>query len=115
MQEQMNLRSFEAAQSNFDLQFKAALSSGQRHISAVNMRAAAYERNLSLDENAVSAQSAAAAARQSIEEIKQLRAQALQNSSANNLSQLEQSQQQAMRSTIEHHMRSLDRSFVLMK
>lgn len=113
MQEQMNLRSFEVAQSNFDMQFKAALSSGNRHISAVNMRAAAYERNLSLDESAVAAQSAAAAARQSIEEIKQLRAQALQNNSTNNLSQLEQSQQQAMRSTIEHHMRSLDRNLPL--
>ncbi|XP_061395210.1 dystrophin-like, partial [Musca vetustissima] len=110
MQEQMNLRSFEA-QNNFDMQFKAALSSGNRHVSAVNIRAAAYERNLSLDENSV--QNAAAAARQSIEEIKQLRAQALQNSSTNNLSQLEQSQQQAMRSTIEHHMRSLDRNLPL--
>lgn len=110
MQEQMNMRSMEA-QNNFDMQFKAALSTGNRHISAVNIRAAAYERNLSLDENCV--QSAAAAARQSIEEIKQLRAQQLQNSSANNLSQLEQSQQQAMRSTIEHHMRSLDRNLPL--
>lgn len=110
MQEQMNLRSLEA-QNNFDMQFKAALSSGNRHVSAVNIRAAAYERNLSLDESSV--HNAAAAARQSIEEIKQLRAQQLQNSSTNNLSQLEQSQQQAMRSTIEHHMRSLDRNLPL--
>uniref|UniRef100_A0A1A9X1L4 Uncharacterized protein n=1 Tax=Glossina brevipalpis TaxID=37001 RepID=A0A1A9X1L4_9MUSC len=112
MQEQMNLRSLEAVQNNFDIQFKAALSTGGRHMSSVNMRAAAYERNLSLDEN-TSAHNAAAAARQSFEELKHLRAQQLQNASTNNLSQLEQTQQQAMRSTIEHHMRSLDRNLPL--
>uniref|UniRef100_A0A1B0BS94 Uncharacterized protein n=1 Tax=Glossina palpalis gambiensis TaxID=67801 RepID=A0A1B0BS94_9MUSC len=112
MQEQMNLRSLEAVQNNFDIQFKAALSTGGRHMSSVNMRAAAYERNLSLDEN-TGAHNAAAAARQSFEELKHLRAQQLQNASTNNLSQLEQTQQQAMRSTIEHHMRSLDRNLPL--
>ncbi|XP_037942603.1 dystrophin-like [Teleopsis dalmanni] len=108
MQEQMNLRSMEAAvvaaQNNFDLNFKAGLTGANRHI--VNLRAAAYERHLSLDESR-DVGSAAAAARQSFEELKQLRTQQLQNVAANNAAE------HSMRPTIEHHMRSLDRNLPL--
>ncbi|XP_034486594.1 dystrophin isoform X14 [Drosophila innubila] len=115
MQEQMNLRSLEAAvQNNFDLSFKASLAAGGgRHLgSSVNLRTANYERNLSLDE------SRAGDSRQSLEELKQLRAQAqqqsLHNSSSSSVSSASASQvEQSMRSTIEHHMRSLDRNLPL--
>lgn len=127
MQEQMNLRSLEAVQNNFDMEFKAALNCGSRHVPTgigLNTRPNIFERNLSMDEsvrtavdvsgNSSSAQSAAVIARQSFEELKQLRTQQLQqNASTTNLTQLEQSQQQAMRSTIENHMRSLDRNMPL--
>ncbi|EDW68106.1 dystrophin isoform X17 [Drosophila virilis] len=115
MQEQMNLRTLEAAvQNNFDLSFKASLAAGGgRHLgSSVNLRTANYERNLSLDE------SRAGDSRQSLEELKQLRAQAqqqsLHNSSSSSVSSASASQvEQSMRSTIEHHMRSLDRNLPL--
>lgn len=115
MQEQMNLRSLEAAvQNNFDISFKASLAAGGgRHLgSSVNLRTANYERNLSLDE------SRAGDSRQSLEELKQLRAQAqqqsLHNSSSSSVSSASASQvEQSMRSTIEHHMRSLDRNLPL--
>ncbi|EDV98610.1 dystrophin isoform X8 [Drosophila grimshawi] len=120
MQEQMNLRTLEAAvQNNFDLSFKASLAAGGghgRHLgSSVNLRSANYERNLSLDE------SRAGDSRQSLEELKQLRAQAQQqslhsNSSSSSVSSASASAsqvEQSMRSTIEHHMRSLDRNLPL--
>ncbi|XP_017873163.1 PREDICTED: dystrophin isoform X4 [Drosophila arizonae] len=115
MQEQMNLRSLEAAvQNNFDLSFKASLAAGGgRHLgSSANLRTTNYERNLSLDE------SRAGDSRQSLEELKQLRAQAqqqsLHNSSSSSVSSASASQvEQSMRSTIEHHMRSLDRNLPL--
>ncbi|KAL7728426.1 hypothetical protein ACLKA6_005185 [Drosophila palustris] len=117
MQEQMNLRCLEAAvQNNFDLSFKASLAAGGaagRHLgSSVNLRTTNYERNLSLDE------SRAGDSRQSLEELKQLRAQAqqqsLHNSSSSSVSSTSASQvEQSMRSTIEHHMRSLDRNLPL--
>ncbi|XP_030374137.1 dystrophin isoform X13 [Scaptodrosophila lebanonensis] len=115
MQEQMNLRSMEAVvQNNFDLSFKASLAASARHLGggSVNLRTANYERNLSLDE------SRAGDSRQSLEELKQLRAQAqqqsLHNSSSSSVSSTSASQvEQSMRSTIEHHMRSLDRNLPL--
>ncbi|XP_017846446.1 dystrophin isoform X13 [Drosophila busckii] len=115
MQEQMNLRSLEASVlNNFDLSFKASLAAnGGRHLTgSVNLRNANYERNLSLDESRVGD------ARQSLEELKQLRAQAqqqsLHNSSSSSVSSASASHvEQSMRSTIEHHMRSLDRNLPL--
>ncbi|XP_034660514.1 dystrophin isoform X19 [Drosophila subobscura] len=111
MQEQMNLRNMEAAvQNNFDLSFKASLAAGTRHLGggSVNLRTANYERNLSLDEGR------AGDSRQSLEELKQLRAQAQQQSLHNSSSSSSSSHvEQSMRSTIEHHMRSLDRNLPL--